>query len=59
MLLALRDDGLTMVLVEHEMGAVERLCNTVVVMSLGRVLAEGSMAEIRANQEVIVAYLTG
>ena len=59
MLTSLRDDGLTLVLVEHEMGAVERLCDTVVVMALGRVLATGTMAEMRANREVIDAYLGG
>lgn len=58
-LIGLRDDGLTMVLVEHEMGVIERLCDTIVVMALGQVLTEGSMAEIRANQEVIDAYLAG
>jgi branched-chain amino acid transport system ATP-binding protein len=58
-LTAIRDDGVTLVLVEHEMGAVERLCDTVIVMALGKVLAEGTMAELRANQEVLDAYLAG
>ncbi|MBS1888900.1 MAG: ABC transporter ATP-binding protein [Actinobacteria bacterium] len=56
---ALRDEGMTIVLVEHEMGAIDRLCDTVVVMAAGTVLAEGSMAEIRENQEVVDAYLAG
>jgi ABC-type branched-subunit amino acid transport system ATPase component len=55
----LRDDGMTMLLVEHEMGAVERLCDTVIVMAAGRVLAEGTMTELRANPEVLEAYLRG
>jgi branched-chain amino acid transport system ATP-binding protein len=55
----IRADGVTLVLVEHEMGAVERLCDTVIVMALGRVLAEGTMSELRANKEVLDAYLTG
>lgn len=59
MLTSLRDDGLTIVLVEHEMGAVERMCDTVVVMALGQVLATGTMAEMRINREVIDAYLGG
>lgn len=55
----LKQDGLTVVMVEHEMGTVERLCNPIIVMAQGRVLAEGSMAEIRANPAVVSAYLSG
>jgi ABC-type branched-subunit amino acid transport system ATPase component len=58
-LLRLRADGLTMVMVEHELGAVERCCDSVIVMALGQVLAEGSMQEVRANKEVVDAYLLG
>jgi neutral amino acid transport system ATP-binding protein len=53
----LRDAGLTIVLIEHELGAVERLCERIVVMALGRVIAEGTMQELRANREVVDAYL--
>jgi len=56
---ALKSEGLTVVMVEHEMGTVERLCDPVIVMAQGRVLAEGSMAEIRANEAVVTAYLSG
>lgn len=55
----LRDEGLTMVMVEHELGAVERCCESVIVMAQGRVLATGSMEQIRANEEVVDAYLVG
>jgi ABC-type branched-subunit amino acid transport system ATPase component len=55
----LRDEGLTMVMVEHELGAVERCCETVIVMAQGRVLATGSMEQMRANEEVVDAYLVG
>jgi neutral amino acid transport system ATP-binding protein len=55
----LRDSGLTMVLIEHELGAVERLCDSIVVMALGRVIAEGTMQQLRANREVVDAYLGG
>ena len=55
----LRDQGLTMVMVEHELGAVERCCDSVIVMAQGRVLATGSMEEMRANEEVVDAYLVG
>jgi ABC-type branched-subunit amino acid transport system ATPase component len=54
---SLRDTGLTMVLIEHELGAVERLCDKVIVMALGRVIAEGTMEEMRAHPEVVDAYL--
>lgn len=55
----LRSDGVTMLMVEHELDAVERLTDSVVVMAEGRVLAAGLMAELRANREVGDAYLTG
>jgi ABC-type branched-subunit amino acid transport system ATPase component len=55
----LRDDGLTMVMVEHELAAIERCCDSVIVMAQGRVLAKGSMEEMRANEEVVDAYLVG
>ena len=40
-----------------DLAMVERLCNTVIVMALGRVIAEGSMAELRENPAVVDAYL--
>jgi ABC-type branched-subunit amino acid transport system ATPase component len=55
----LRDEGMTMVMVEHELSAVERCCDSVIVMAQGRVLASGSMEEMRANEEVVDAYLVG
>ena len=55
----LRDDGLTMLMVEHELGSVERVCDSVIVMAQGKVLATGTMAELRENQEVVSAYLVG
>jgi neutral amino acid transport system ATP-binding protein len=58
-LLELRDEGLTMLLVEHELAVVSRLCHRVFVMASGRVLAEGSMDELQGNDEVVDAYLAG
>ena len=55
----LRDSGMTMLMVEHELRLVERLCEPVVVMAEGKVLAEGSMAQLRTDQAVIDAYLGG
>jgi len=58
-LLRLRDGGLTMLMVEHELGAIERVCDSVVVMAQGKLLATGSMEELRKNEEVVNAYLVG
>jgi ABC-type branched-subunit amino acid transport system ATPase component len=55
----LRDAGLTMLMVEHELGVVERLCEHVIVLAQGRVISEGTMATVRKNQEVLDAYLVG
>jgi branched-chain amino acid transport system ATP-binding protein len=48
---------LTVLLVEHNMGLVTDLCTRVLVLNVGRKLAEGSPAEIQSNQAVIAAYL--
>jgi branched-chain amino acid transport system ATP-binding protein/branched-chain amino acid transport system permease protein len=55
----LADAGLTMLMVEHELGAVERVCDSVHVMAQGRLLASGTMGDLRRNEEVIGAYLVG
>nr|WP_283818684.1 ATP-binding cassette domain-containing protein [Jatrophihabitans telluris] len=53
----LRDDGATVVLVEHNLGFVERNCETVIVMGTGQVIGEGSMRDLRSNSDVVDAYL--
>jgi branched-chain amino acid transport system ATP-binding protein len=58
-LMRLREEGLTLLLVEHELQTVDRLCSTVVVMAHGRLLAEGRMAELRTRREVQDAYVVG
>jgi ABC-type branched-subunit amino acid transport system ATPase component len=55
----LRDDGLTILMVEHELHMVERLCDPVVVMAQGKVIGRGSMAALRQEREVVDAYLVG
>lgn len=55
----LREEGMTVVLIEHELGVVERLCSPVIVLAQGRVLMQGEMEECRADPEVRRAYLVG
>ncbi len=58
-LLELKSDGLSMLMVEHEMSVVERLCDHVVVMAQGKVLSDGTLTEIRSDRRVLDAYLAG
>ena len=51
------DHKITVVMVEHRLELVEELCARVVVMAEGRVIAQGSMAKVRADSAVISAYL--
>ncbi|MEX3010647.1 ABC transporter ATP-binding protein [Hoeflea sp. TYP-13] len=55
----LRDSGVTILLVEHDMHAIMGLCDRITVMSFGRFLAEGGPQEIRTHPDVIEAYLGG
>jgi len=55
----LRDSGVTILLVEHDMHAIMGLCDRITVMSFGKLLAEGEPGEIRAHPDVIEAYLGG
>jgi ABC-type branched-subunit amino acid transport system ATPase component len=57
--LKLTSDGLTLLLVEHSLDTVDRICSKVVVMAQGKVLAEGRMTELRARKEVQDAYVIG
>jgi len=55
----LRDAGVTVLLVEHDMQAIMGLCDRITCMSFGRLLAEGNPEEIRRHPQVIEAYLGG
>jgi branched-chain amino acid transport system ATP-binding protein len=48
---------LTIIVVEHDMSLIMRLCDRIQVLNYGRVIAEGSPSEIRVNPAVIEAYL--
>jgi branched-chain amino acid transport system ATP-binding protein len=52
-----RESGITIVLVEHDMKAVMGLCHFLTVLNFGQLLAEGTPDEIRNNDRVIEAYL--
>jgi branched-chain amino acid transport system ATP-binding protein len=49
--------GRTVVMVEHNLSVVERLCDRITVLARGEILAEGDYAEVARNPEVIQAYL--
>jgi ABC-type branched-subunit amino acid transport system ATPase component len=53
----IRDLGVTIVLVEHDMELVMDICDSIVVLNLGKTLAEGTPREIQENPKVISAYL--
>ena len=52
-----QERGYTFCMIEHDMEFIGRLCDPVIVMAEGRVLAEGTIDEIKANEQVIEAYL--
>ena len=52
-----KERGYTFVVIEHDMDFIERLCEPVICMAEGKVLAEGTLAEIKENEQVIEAYL--
>jgi branched-chain amino acid transport system ATP-binding protein len=53
----IRDKGITVLLVEHDMHLVMNLVENVIVLDSGQKIAEGTPAEVRANQQVCEAYL--
>ena len=54
---SLRDQGKTVVFIEHDMDVVQEISDWVVVLAQGRVIAEGTPASIASNEAVIDAYL--
>ena len=54
---SLRDEGLTIVMVEHVMHAIRSLCGHIVVLNAGRVIAAGTPEEALADPDVMRVYL--
>ena len=52
-----RERGYTFCMIEHDMDFISRLCDPVIVMAEGKVLAEGAADDIMKNEQVIEAYL--
>jgi ABC-type branched-subunit amino acid transport system ATPase component len=54
---AVRAEGVTVLLIDHDMGLVLDVCDRIVVLDLGKVIATGTPAEIRDDPRVVAAYL--
>jgi ABC-type branched-subunit amino acid transport system ATPase component len=58
-LLDLCAEGMTILMVEHELAIMDEFCDPVIMMAEGAVLATGTMTDLRARAEVVEAYLVG
>jgi len=52
-----KERGYTFCMIEHDMEFIGKLCNPIIVMAEGKVLTKGTIDEIKANEQVIEAYL--
>ena len=56
-ILDLKQRGVTVLMIEHNLNVVEKICDYVIVLAEGRTLATGRLSELRQNTEVVKAYL--
>jgi ABC-type branched-subunit amino acid transport system ATPase component len=56
-ILDLKESGVTVLMIEHNLNVVEKICDYVIVLAEGRTLATGRLSELRENTEVVKAYL--
>jgi branched-chain amino acid transport system ATP-binding protein len=54
---SLRDDGITLLVVEHHMRAIMAICDRILVLNFGKLLADGTPQEIANDPQVVEAYL--
>ncbi|GAA2856914.1 branched-chain amino acid ABC transporter ATP-binding protein/permease [Streptosporangium fragile] len=54
---SIRDSGVTVIIIEHNMGLVMSLCDQITVLSGGKVIADGRPAEVAVHPDVVAAYL--
>jgi ABC-type branched-subunit amino acid transport system ATPase component len=56
-ILDLKERGVTILMIEHNLNVVEQICDYVIVLAEGRTLATGLLSELRQNTDVVKAYL--
>ena len=56
-IIRLRAEGLTVLVIEHDMSLIQQVCDRIYVLNFGQIIAQGTHDEIRHNQQVIEAYL--
>lgn len=52
-----REDGLTVLVIEHDMSLIHQVCDEIYVLNFGQIIAQGTPDEIKRNPQVIEAYL--